>query len=183
MEQLGTPMKIDNTQFLNRKQQENNFQTIEKIFRDQISKYPDIERTINICCDDDIESSFIDLGERIKRTSPYNTLSDHDLYLTLIYIYYSLVAGEQTEDIFNIKFLQLYAINKDLVQDLYLKITTGDIIESNGINLSSAIRRGFFRFPSLGGKNKIKRRRKKTNRKSHNKKKKRKTNKHLRSKK
>ena len=183
MEQLGTPMKIDNTQFLNRKQQENNFQTIEKIFRDKISKYPDVEQRISICCDKDEEESLIELGERIKRTSPYNTLSDHDLYLTLIYIYYSLVAGEQTEDIFNIKFLQLYAINKDLVQDLYLKITTGDIIESNGINLSSAIRRGFFRFPSLGGKNKIKRRRKKTNRKSHNKKKKRKTNKHLRSKK
>lgn len=183
MEQLGTPMEIDNTQFLNRKQQENNFQTIEKIFRDQISKYPDIERTINICCDDDIESSFIDLGERIKRTYPYDTLSNSDLYLTLIYIYYSLVAGEQTEDIFDINFLRYYAINKDLVQDLYLKITTGDIIESNGRNLSRDIRRGLLGFFPVGGKNKIKRRRKKTNRKSHNKKKKRKTNKHLRSKK
>lgn len=173
-------MEIDNTtdkKIIRENQM--TFGTVEKLFRDEISNHPRYEQNTVICCDEEHENELIQLAYRIKLTQPYNDLSDRDLYLTLIFIYYSLL-GEQTEDIFTLDFLQKNAINKHLVQQLYLQLTTGDIIETTGRNLSQDVRRGFLGFTSIGGNIKTKLHKNKTKTKTKKKKKTKKSRKFVR---
>ena len=147
---------INNTDFL---QKQYIFGTVEKIFKRHIGKYPKTEINGVICCDEEQENEMITLADRIKLISPYNNLTNYDLYLTLIFIYYSLLE-EQANDVFKTRFLMFYAMNKPLVRDLFFKLTTGDIIESDGNNLSQTVRRGYMGFERIGGK---KNKHKKTN--------------------
>ena len=124
-----------------------------------MAKYPSIEHHA-VCCGEAQAESMINLANRIKLTPPYNTLSDRDLYVTLIFIYYALL-GEQRTDIFNMNFLSNHASNKELVVKLYIDLTTGDIIETSGKNLSQDVRRGFLGFSPKGGNKHNKSRRRK----------------------
>jgi hypothetical protein len=172
-------MEIDNTNQNLIREQQMTFGTVEKMFRDEISNHPRYEQNTVICCDEEHENELIQLAHRIKLTQPYNDLSDRDLYLTLIFIYYSLL-GEQTEDVFTLDFLKKKSINKPLVEQLYLQLTTGDIIETNGRNLSQDVRRGFLGFSPIGGKPKNKTKKKNKKKKKKNKKKTTKTRKLVR---
>ena len=152
----GIPMEIDDSQI--NKQKKHSFMTVEKLFRDSLSKKlsnrPHLERESLICCSDEDETVLMTMGDRIHQIPPYDTLSFYDIYLTMIFIYYTLL-GEQTEDYFTIAFFNKYANDKKLVQDLYLKLTTGDIIEpTSGTNLSSFVRQTFFGLTPthIGGK-------------------------------
>lgn len=158
------------------------FDVIEKQFREIITNRKKSNRRARpfdiICCTESMKHAIIWLGIRIKRNSHYTILSDSDLYLTLIYIWYSLLGEHGVENSFNMQFLLDNATNKELVEELYFTLTTGDMIEeSTGRNLSSDVRRGMLGFSPLprGGKKP----RKKTNIKSHNKKKNRQTKKHV----
>ena len=77
--------------------------------------------------------------------------------------------GEQTDEYFTTSFLTKISIDHPLVNELYLKLTAGDIIDSNGKNLSQDIRRYFlFGIKQTGGNNLKKKHYKKTHkRKTH----------------
>jgi hypothetical protein len=163
MEQEDSPMDIDAP---NDQEKQDIFLKVEKLYRDNLSRvlteHANLEKYQLICCSEEEATEIINLGDRIHQTPPYNNLSYYDMYLTLILIYYSLL-GEQTEDFLNTRFLNRYAYNKELVKDLYLKLTTGDIMEPNGINLSSLVRRSFFGMRQSGGKKRTKTQKKQIN--------------------
>lgn len=154
----GTPMIIDHSNSRKHKKNIKEKQTLflqtEKLFRDEIANVvtnKKIEKNLNLCCDEKIENMITkDFAEKIKKTKEYNSLSYADLYLTLVYLYYSLVLGEQSEDhVFTMNFLKKNAYNKSLVVDLYYKIATGDL-KLKSLNISKYIRRNllFVNLPS-----------------------------------
>lgn len=123
-------------------------------------------RNFNRCCNEREKHMIQIYASKIHELTKYKPLSLFDIYLTLIFAYYSLHLMEQTED-----WLRTYdlenANNKELSNKLYKDITIGDIIDGEGNNLSSEIRRAFMGFrPSLrGGKRRSKKYNKKYNKK------------------
>jgi len=121
----------------------NIFLIVEKLFKDEISSYNDeYIKSISICYSVQNKKDVIKIGDKIKEIFPYNILGNYDLYLTLIFIYYSLL-GENGEEIFEGWFLNQHALNIIIVTKLYFVLTTGDLIEKNGNNLSRDVRRYF----------------------------------------
>jgi len=121
----------------------NIFVIVEKIFKDEILSYKDeYINSINICYSVQNKKDIIKIGDRIQEIFPYNMLGNYDLYLTLIFIYYSLL-GEPGEEIFTGTFFIKYAFNEILVTNLYFMLTTDDLIEHNGNNLSKYVRKYF----------------------------------------
>jgi hypothetical protein len=70
----------------------------------------------------------------------YPNISDKDICIAIVYTYYGLNLGEQTTDYITPTIYEDYADDKDVVFNLYIDITSGDIIQNNE-NLSSKIRR------------------------------------------
>lgn len=97
------------------------------------------------------------MAENIKRVPEFATLSDRDIYIVLIFTFYSLRLNEQTRDWLNTGFLKTNLVNKELGNKLFLDIATNDIT-LDGQNFSSAIRRYIL---GLHGGNKTLKRRKK----------------------
>ncbi len=123
----------------------NIFLIVEQLFTDEISLYlNEYIITTSICFNVQYKEDLIALGDRIQLVFPYNLLGNYDLYLTLIFIYYSLL-GEPGEDIFT-GFFNRYAYNYSLVTELYFQLTTGELIEANGNNLSQYTRRRLLGF-------------------------------------
>jgi hypothetical protein len=119
------------------------FLLVEKIFKDEISLYKkEYIETISMCYSIQNKQDIIKIGDKIKEIFPYNILGNYDLYLTLIFIYYSLLS-EPGEEIFEGWFLNEHALNNMIVTNLYFVLTTGDLIEINGDNLSKSVRRYF----------------------------------------
>jgi len=116
------------------------FMKVEKLFTDELYRNTESQTDLNFCCDEDDEKNIIAITNHIKQTPEFSILSERDIFIVLIFIYYSLRFNEQTEDWLDIKFLENNLQNKELGNQLYLQITTGDIM-INGTNLSSAIRR------------------------------------------
>ena len=116
------------------------FLKVEKVFTDEIYRKTRSQTDLNFCCDEDDEKNLIEIKNHIKQTPEFSRLSDRDIFFVLIFIYYSLRFNEQTEDWLKTGFLIRNLQNKELGEQLYFQITTGDIMV-NGENLSSSIRR------------------------------------------
>lgn len=95
-------------------------------------------KDINVSCNDDILLLLTRFVYDLKEVYP--TISDKDICIAIIYTYYGLNLGEQTTDYITPTIYEDYADNKDVVFNLYIDITTGDIMQ-NDENLSSKIRR------------------------------------------
>ena len=81
-------------------------------------------------------------------------MSDKDICIALLYTYYALTLGEQTEDIMLPSMYAQFADDPAAVTNLHLEIATGNIM-CKGVDLSSKIRRMFL-LGKMGGKNKNK---------------------------
>lgn len=95
-------------------------------------------KDINIDCNDDIITILTKFACVLKEVYP--NISEKDICIAIIYTYYGLNLGEQTTDYITPTIYQDYADNKSDVFNLYLDITTGDIIQYDE-NISSKIRR------------------------------------------
>jgi hypothetical protein len=123
------------------------------LFFDRVG--PNGRRNFNRCCNEKEKEMIQKYADKIHKLTIFKPLSFFDIYLTLIFAYYSLHLMEQTED-----WLRTYdlknAKNQNLSNKLYKDVTIGDIIDSEGKNLSSEIRRKFMGL--RGGKKSRKRR-------------------------
>jgi hypothetical protein len=153
------------------------FLQVERLFKGEMRYYPAwLTGTFNICCDETEKRDIIEIGDRIKTIPEFESLSFRNIYLVLIYIYYSLNLNEQSTDWLNMKFLsdnveydeddeydeenEEYKTVK-LCKKLYYDITTGDIMINNS-NFSSDLRRKIMGMPMRAGR-KTKRNRRKLN--------------------
>lgn len=139
----------------------NIFGQVEKEFIQHMhEKYKKIDVNVSLCCNEGEEDAIIYIAKIIKEIQQYEKLSFRDIFLTLIFTYYSLSLNEQSKDWLDTGFLQGKASNKKLVYDLFYDITIGNIIV-NDSNLSSYIRRSMFGLrpinTTIGGKKSIKR--------------------------
>jgi hypothetical protein len=158
------------------------FLEVERLFKSEMRYYPAwLTGTFNICCDETEQRDIIEIGDTIKTIPQFSSLSFRNIYLVLIYVYYSLNLNEQSTDWLNMKFLSdnvEYDEDEDededdedyedednknvkLCKKLYYAITTGDIM-INDINLSSRLRRKIMGMPMRAGR-KTKRNRRKLN--------------------
>jgi len=145
----------------------NIFAEAEDIFKKEIQRllktgYWTSEEITNICCNEEERVNIMHIADIIKNISPYDTLSYKDMYMTIIYTYYSLNLNEQTKDWLENKVLSKNTSQPELCDNLYLAITTGDL-EYKGVNLSSKIRRGMMGLRG-GKKTRMRRRRHKNTR-------------------
>jgi hypothetical protein len=127
-------------------------------------KYPKryIERLgINICCSPEEITLLLELSQKLKSAlsnyPKYRDITDKDICIAIIYTYYSLNLGEQTTDLLDTKIYERFADNKRLVTELWMDITTGDLMDGEN-NISSKIRRSMF---GMEGGKKYKRKTKK----------------------
>jgi len=113
---------------------------VETFFINKINKlyYHDEIQDINVCCTDYEFVFLTKIAGSLKKAFP--NISDKDICIAIIYTYYGLNLGEQTTDYITPNIYKDYADEKDSVFELYLTITTGDIIYEDE-NLSSKIRR------------------------------------------
>jgi hypothetical protein len=95
-------------------------------------------KDINVYCNDDVIIFLTKFAYELKEVYP--NISDKDICIAVIYTYYGLNLGEQTTDYITPTIYKDYADNKEEVFNLYIRITTGDIMQNNE-NLSSKIRR------------------------------------------
>jgi len=95
-------------------------------------------KDINFNCNDDVIIILTKFAQELKEV--YTTISDKDICIAIVYTYYGLNLGEQTTDYITPTIYEDYADNKDEVFNLYIRITTGDIMQYDE-NLSSKIRR------------------------------------------
>ena len=139
------------------------FLEVEKLFTDEIyrtaaQRHSEIT-SINFCCEEQDETDIINMANLIRQVPAYANLSFRDIFIVLIYIYYSLRLTEQRDDWWlTTNFLKFKLYNKNLGQNLYYNIVTGDILMPDGTNLSSRIRR--YVIGTDGGNKKIKKSRK-----------------------
>ena len=95
-------------------------------------------KDINVSCNNDILLLLTKFVYKLKEVYP--NISDKDICIAIVYTYYGLNLGEQTTDYITPTIYEDYADDKDVVFNLYIDITSGDIIQNNE-NLSSKIRR------------------------------------------
>lgn len=95
-------------------------------------------KDINFHCNDDVIIILTKFAYELKEIYP--NISDKDICIAIVYTYYGLNLGEQTTDYITPTIYEDYADNKDEVFNLYIRITTGDIMQYDE-NLSSKIRR------------------------------------------
>ena len=121
---------------------ETKFLQIEKLFNDEMFRRNRARNTVyaNLCCDDDDQTDIIQMSHLIKEIPEYNSLSYRDIFVVLIFIYYSLRFNEQSTDWLRMNFLNKNLINLELAKKLYYHLTIGDLYVEND-NLSTAIRR------------------------------------------
>lgn len=116
------------------------FLSAEKLFTDELFRKTQNQTNLNTCCDANDENIMIEMATHIREVPQFSTLSLKDIFIVLIFTYYSLRYNEQTEEWLTTGFLNRILYNKELGKQLYFQITTGDIMV-NDDNLSSAIRR------------------------------------------
>jgi hypothetical protein len=120
------------------------FNKSRQLFIEHLFDNKELEEALeeNICCNETEKQIIKTFADFLKYTDNYKNISMNDIYLTLIYIYYSLNLNEQTTDWLDMSFFIKYSENKKDTQRLYLDITTNDI----NINISSIIRRQMMGF-------------------------------------
>lgn len=120
---------------------------VEKVisYFNSIVKYrvDSIIEDVNLCEECHI-STFIEMAELLQRK--YRYLSTRDSYITIVYTYFLLNLSEPNEEtiLVSINEYNNYADDPTMVNFLFFAITTNEIINENGINISSRIRRKMF---------------------------------------
>jgi hypothetical protein len=94
-------------------------------------------KDINTCCNNYELYFLTKIALDLKEVYP--KISDKDICISIIYTYYGLNLGEQTTDYITPTIYKDYADDNFDVFNLYILITTGDIMYKN-TNLSSKIR-------------------------------------------
>lgn len=79
----------------------------------------------------------------ISKYPKYKSITDKDICIVMIFTYYSLNLGEQTTDILTVKTFEEYSDDQNMIKDLWMDITTGELMDGD-INISSVIRRSMF---------------------------------------
>lgn len=145
---------------------ERDFERAEQFFLEKFAKRVDARRRniFNVCCNEQEKQMIKEFANKIKNIVEYSFVSLFDLYLTLIFAYYSLHLMEQTQDWLRTYDLDEGVIDSYTVNELYREITIGDLIDSEGNNLSSQIRRAFMGL--RGGKRSRKKTKKSKSRKN-----------------
>jgi len=145
---------------------ERDFERAEQFFLEKFAKRVDARRRniFNVCCNEQEKQMIKEFANKIKNIVEYSFVSLFDLYLTLIFAYYSLHLMEQTKDWLRTYDLDEGVIDSYTVNELYREITIGDLIDSEGNNLSSQIRRAFMGL--RGGKRSRKKTKKSKSRKN-----------------
>lgn len=144
------------------------------------------DEAISYCCDENDISVIYNLGNAIKKISPYNTLTFNNIYFILIYLIYNL----RTDPMFNrmnnggaFKYVLSKGTNGEqdleklrISRNLYTTLFMGELMYE-GRNLSSEVRRKFSEMAGGFKKHKTRRYRRRKLNKRHKTKKNNKTNK------
>ena len=119
------------------------FSEVETFFSDYINKFQPHESLehVNICCDEKETQLLINYGKQLKKIHP--EMSIKDIFIALLFCYYGLTLGEQTEDILDTKTYEFLADDEDAVTNLFIDISTQDNKFSKNNKLYINIRRTF----------------------------------------
>ena len=115
---------------------EDRIMEIQNMFRRIINKTHNYPEKVNIFCNDENNQFILNYGDILSNQFP--NISIHDIYIALIYIYYSLNLGEQTIDQLYLIDIKRYCDNFKDVEKLYFMISIGND------PIASSIRRYFF---------------------------------------
>jgi hypothetical protein len=74
------------------------FLSAEKLFTDELFRNTQNQTNLNICCNKSDENIIIEMATHIREVSQFSTLSLKDIFIVLIFTYYSLRYNEQTEE-------------------------------------------------------------------------------------
>lgn len=102
---------------------------------------------INISCSPSERTLLLDLSQKLKsvlsKYPKYRGVTDKDICIVMIFTYYSLNLGEQTTDMLTVRTFEGYYDDRTIVKDLWMDITTGELMDGDR-NVSSVIRRSMF---------------------------------------
>jgi hypothetical protein len=91
---------------------------------------------VNICCNESETEFIMKYADILAEKYPKVTLND--IYVALIFTYYSLNLGEQTTDYLDLADLRDQCVDYNKVKKLFIMLTTSDK------SIASAVRRHFF---------------------------------------
>jgi len=112
------------------------FAEVKEAFADVISQTHWEKDDVNICCNESETEFIMKYGDILKSKYPRVTLND--IYVALIFTYYSLNLGEQTTDYLDLADLRDRCIDYNKVKKIFIMLTTSDK------SIASAVRRHFF---------------------------------------
>ena len=94
------------------------------------------EEKVNICCNTSETEFIMNYADILAEKYPNVTLND--IYVALIFTYYSLNLGEQTTDHLDLADLRDQCVDYNKVKKIFIMLTTSDK------SIASAVRRHFF---------------------------------------
>uniref|UniRef100_A0A6C0HCL9 Uncharacterized protein n=1 Tax=viral metagenome TaxID=1070528 RepID=A0A6C0HCL9_9ZZZZ len=112
------------------------FTEVKEAFANVISQTHWEKDDVNICCNESETEFIMKYGDILKSKYPKVTLND--IYVALIFTYYSLNLGEQTTDYLDLADLRDQCIDYNKVKKIFIMLTTSDK------SIASAVRRHFF---------------------------------------
>jgi len=112
------------------------FAEVKEAFAHVISETHWEKDDVNICCNESETEFIMQYGDILKSKYPKVTLND--IYVALIFTYYSLNLGEQTTDYLDLVELRDQCDDYNRVKKIFIMLTTSDK------TIASAVRRHFF---------------------------------------
>jgi len=112
------------------------FNDVKEAFANVISETHWEKDDVNICCNDSETEFIMKYGDILK--SKYPKVTMNDIYVALIFTYYSLNLGEQTTDYLDLADLRDKCVDYNKVKKIFIMLTTSDK------SIASAVRRHFF---------------------------------------
>lgn len=112
------------------------FNQVRDSFSEVISQTHWEQEKVNICCNSAETEFIMKYGDILSEKYP--NISLKDVYIALIFTYYSLNLGEQTTDHLDLADLRDQCDNYNKVKKIFIMLTTSDK------SIASAVRRHFF---------------------------------------
>jgi hypothetical protein len=112
------------------------FHEVEEAFVNVINETHWEHDKVNICCNSTETDFIMNYGDILSEKYPNVSLKD--IYIALIFTYYSLNLGEQTTDYLDLADLRDQCDNYSKVKEIFIMLTTSDK------SIASAVRRHFF---------------------------------------
>jgi len=122
--------------YMNYEEKREVFNEVRDRFSEVISQTHWEEDKVNICCNSAETDFIMKYGDILSEKYPNVTLND--IYVALIFTYYSLNLGEQTTDHLDLADLRDQCDNYNKVKKIFIMLTTSDK------SIASAVRRHFF---------------------------------------